>query len=56
MAVRRIQSQWKKSEEKPTEGCKKDPKPVTPQPGAAQLWLGGLKTVETREEKKKNKG
>ena len=44
------------SEEKPTEGCKKDPKPVTPQPGAAQLWLGSLKTVEEREENKKNKG
>ncbi len=44
------------SEEKPTEGCKKDPKPVTPQPGAAQLWLGGLKTVEEREENKHNKG
>ena len=44
------------SEEKPTEGCKKDPKPVTPQPGAAQLWLGGLKTMEEREENKNNKG
>ena len=43
-------------EEKPTEGCKKDPKPVTPQPGAARLWLGGLKAVEEREENKKNKG
>ncbi len=42
------------SEEKPTEGCKKDPKPVTPQPGAAQLWLGGLKTMEEREDKGNN--
>ena len=44
------------SEEKPTEGCNNnDPKPVTPQPGAAQLWLGGLKTVEQRDENNKNK-
>ena len=34
------------SEEKPPEGCNKDPKPVTLKPGAAQLWLVGLKTVE----------
>ena len=43
-------------EEKPPEGCNNDPKPVTPQPGAAQLWLGGLKTVEEREENNKDKG
>ena len=29
---------------------------MTPQPGAAQLWLGGLKTMEEREENKTNKG
>ena len=43
------------SEEKPPEGCNNDPKPVTPQPGAAQLWLGGLKTMEEGENKM-NKG
>ena len=42
------------SEEKPPEGCHKDPKPVTPQPGAAQLWLGGLKTMEEGENNNDN--
>ena len=50
--VRRILSQWKKTEEKPPEGCNQDPKPVTPKPGAAQLWLAGLKTKEEGEKKK----
>ena len=40
-------------EEKQLEGCEKDPKPVTPKPGAAQLWLAGLKTKEEGEKKKK---
>ena len=44
------------SEEKPPEGCNNDPKPVTPQPGAAQLWLGSLNAVEEREENNNNKG
>ena len=34
------------SEEKPPEGCNKEPKPVTPKLGAAQLWLAGLQTKE----------
>ena len=42
------------SEEKPPEGYNNNPKPVTPKPGAAQLWLAGLKTKEEGE-KKKNK-
>ena len=41
-------------EEKQSEGCEKDPNPVTPKPGAAQLWLVGLKTKE-KGDKKKNK-
>ena len=28
---------------------------MTPQSGAAQLWLGGLKIMEEREENNKNK-
>ena len=40
------------SEEKPPEGYNKDPNPVTPKPGAAQLWLAGLKTKEEGEKKK----
>ena len=44
------------SEEKPPESCNNDPKPVTPQPGAAQLWLGGLTTMEEGEKKKNTKG
>ena len=43
------------SEEKPPEGCNQDPKPMTPKPGAAQLWLAGLKTKEEGEKKNKNK-
>ena len=41
-------------EEKPPEGCNNNHKRVTPKPGAAQLWLAGLKTMEEGE-KKKNK-
>ena len=39
-------------EEKPPEGCNKDPKPVIPKPGAAQLWLVGLMTKEEGENNK----
>ena len=42
------------SEEKPLEGCNNDPKPVTPKPGAAQLWLASLKTKEEGETKNNN--
>jgi hypothetical protein len=28
----------------------------SPQPGAAQLWLGGLETMEDGEKKNNNKG
>ena len=42
------------SEEKPPEGCNQDPHPVTPKPGAAQLWLVGLKTKAEGEKKKNN--
>ena len=41
------------SEEKPPEGYNNNPKPVTPKPGAAQLWLAGLKTQEKAENNKK---
>ena len=40
-------------EKKPPEGCNKDPKPVMPQPGAAPLWLAGLKTMEEGEKKQR---
>ena len=39
------------SEEKPPEGCNKDPNPVTRKPGAAQLWFAGLKTKEECQQK-----
>jgi hypothetical protein len=39
----------KEREEKPPEGCNNDPRPVTLKPGAAQLWLAGLKTTEEAE-------
>ena len=42
------------SEEKPPEGYNNNPKPVTPKPGAGQLWFASLKTQE-EVEKKKNK-
>ena len=42
--VRRILSQWNKNVEKPFEGYNNNPKPVTPKPGAAQIWLASLKT------------
>ena len=42
------------SEEKPPEGYNNNPKPVTPKPGAAQLWLAGLKAMEEGAKKKKN--
>ena len=37
------------SEEKPPEGYNKNPKPETPKPGAAQIWLASLKTKEEGE-------
>ena len=42
------------SEEKPPEGYMNNPKPVTPKPWAAQIWLAGLQTKEEGE-KTKNK-
>ena len=42
-------------EEKQPEGCEKDPKPVTPKPGAAQLWLAGLKTKRRKVRRRKTK-
>ena len=42
-------------EEKPPEGCSKDPKPVTPKPGAAQQWLAGLQTQEEAETTEKTR-
>ncbi len=38
-------------EEKPPEGCNNKPKPVTPKPGAAQIWLASLKTKEEGQNK-----
>ena len=37
------------SEEKPLEGYNANPKPVTPKPGAAQIWLASLQTKEEGE-------
>ena len=42
------------SEEKPPEGYNNNPKPATPKPGAAQIWLASLKTKEEGEKKKNN--
>ena len=36
------------SEEKPFEGYNRNPKPMTPKPGAAQIWLASLKTKGRR--------
>ena len=36
-------------EENPPEGYNHNPKPVTPKPGAAQIWLASLKTKEEGE-------
>ena len=37
------------SEQNPPEGYKKNPKPVTPKPGAAQIWLASLHTKKEGE-------
>ena len=48
-AAIRILSQWKKVRRSHPRATIRIPKPVTPKPGAAQIWLAGLKTKEEGE-------